>query len=258
MNIAICDDNPADARRLKEQMESIGLNSDENSYYEFFSGKELLEHYQSFDIIFLDIQMGGEFDGKETAEQIRKQDSEALLSFYTAYDYPASDIMQVHPFCYLVKEWNSEKIKEELKKILEEAKRRQAYTKVPILYYGNSYIISSREILYIDIFEKGSGIYLTEKGAERIQQMKDVLGQDIRDDMVKSSIKLGEYYEMLKEDGFAYAKKSYILNLHHIITYEREFVTMKDGTKLNVARSKRKEFEGVLGRYWRYYGRGKR
>ena len=257
MNIAICDDSHGDIEFLKEQIKYVSRDSDRIVFYEFSDGRELLEDYKSYDMIFLDIQMEGKMDGRQTAEQIRKMDSDALLSFYTAYDFPASDIVKVRPFSYLVKDRNPEKIREELETLMEEARRRQKDIDVPILFHGNSCVIPSREILYIDIFDKGCGIYLTEKGVDRVCRIQSTLGQDIQGNMVKSSKRLGEYYELLKEEGFAYAKKSYIVNLYHLIFNSKEYITIRGDTILNVARSKQKEFQEALGKFWGEYPGGK-
>ena len=67
-------------------------------FYEFLSGKELLEHYAklehytNFDIIFLDIRMEGGINGGQIAKIIHSQVPDALISFYTAYDYPSSRV----------------------------------------------------------------------------------------------------------------------------------------------------------------------
>ena len=51
----------------------------------FASGEDFLNHFtaHSYDIIFMDIFMGG-MDGVETAEQIRKSDSHVILIFLTS------------------------------------------------------------------------------------------------------------------------------------------------------------------------------
>jgi len=51
---------------------------------------------------------------------IHSQDPDALISFYTAYDYPSSRIVNVHPFSYIMKDLAEDKIKEMLRLIFKD------------------------------------------------------------------------------------------------------------------------------------------
>lgn len=98
MNIAICDDCLKDIKSLEEHILKVVAPETIRKFYEFLSGKELLEHYAklehytNFDIIFLDIRMEGGINGGQIAKIIHSQVPDALISFYTAYDYPSSRV----------------------------------------------------------------------------------------------------------------------------------------------------------------------
>lgn len=68
IRIAVCDDEKESVRQLKDMILSVGI-SDRVDCYE--SGEKLTEEEQSYDIIFLDIDMEG-MNGIETAKLLRK------------------------------------------------------------------------------------------------------------------------------------------------------------------------------------------
>ena len=120
MNIAICDDCARDIKSLEERILKVVDPETIKKFYEFHSGKDLLDHYTKFDIIFLDIRMEGGISGRQAAKMIHSQDPDALISFYTAYDYPSSRIVNVHPFSYIMKDLAEDKIKEMLRLIFKD------------------------------------------------------------------------------------------------------------------------------------------
>lgn len=256
MKIAICDDCLADRERLKRLILENAGHPEEVCFDEFSEGRTLLERYQRYDIVFLDIMIEGETEGVKTASNIRLKDENALLVFYTAYDYPASRIIGVRPFQYLVKVRETEKLQVDLLKVIREAERRKQVPYILAVYKSKQYVLKPEDILYISILDKGTAIYLTkEKASELCSFEKEEKKQG--EFFLRNSGKLNDHYMMLKAYGFVYAKKSYIINIHHIAAVIKNGVQLEDGTILNVARSKRKEFESQCSRYWRNTGENK-
>lgn len=68
--IAICDDEPAICDMVSNVIREWGPDIKISCFY---SGESLLASYESFDVIFLDIDMKG-IDGIETGRQIRERD----------------------------------------------------------------------------------------------------------------------------------------------------------------------------------------
>lgn len=163
MKIAICDDCPADRKKLKTLILESAEHPEEIYLDEFPDGKALLEQNQRYNIIFLDILISGEEEGVNTAAYIRKKDENALLVFYTAYDYPASCIVKVRPFQYLVKDKEPEELKASIEKVMAEAEKRNHVPCVLAVYKGKRYVLRPEDILYISILDKGTAVYLTEE-----------------------------------------------------------------------------------------------
>jgi DNA-binding LytR/AlgR family response regulator len=179
--------------------------------YEFLNGETLLEAYRDFGIIFLDIDMKGDLDGIQLAQMLHLRDSGVLICFYTAYDYPASRIVAVQPFRYLLKNWTEQELKSVLQLVLIEAVRRKKAVNLAVSYEGKRFMLKSSDILYISILGKGTEIYLTEeRAAAMIQQLK-ISVKKPGELVIKSAVKLEKYYAQLADLGFIYGKVSYII-----------------------------------------------
>ncbi len=250
MKIAICDDCPADRKKLKSLILESTKHPEEIDFDEFPDGKALLEQDQRYNIIFLDILIGGEKEGVRTAAYIRQRDENALLVFYTAYDYPASSIVEVRPFQYLIKDKGTEKLKAGIQKVMKEAERRKRVPDILAFDKEKQYVLKTEDILYIAIRDKGTDIYLTEEKASEIFGLEQA-PKERKEFYLRSAMKLNEHYAKLEAYGFAYGKKSYIINIHHIKAVTKDTVQLKDGTILNIARSRKKEFDSRCSRYWR-------
>ena len=61
----------------------------------------------------------------------------------------------------------------------------------------------------------------------------------------------GELYEQLKDQGFAQAHYSYIVNLGKVEGLEKGVLRLKCGIELNVSRAKKEEFTEALFEYLR-------
>lgn len=104
MKIAICDDCLEDIEYLKKLIQASKMcpaNVEFAEFAEFASGEDLLSSHSNFDAIFLDMQMEG-MDGKEIAREIRKRDSNVVLSFYSAFTENAHNVLDFRPLKYLL------------------------------------------------------------------------------------------------------------------------------------------------------------
>lgn len=85
--MALCDDIIDYNKKMESYIEKYGNeNHVEVKITSYGSGSQLLLNYQKrkFDVIFLDVSMP-EMDGFETAEEIRKSDTDVSIVFCTSY-----------------------------------------------------------------------------------------------------------------------------------------------------------------------------
>lgn len=243
MKIAICDDCLEDIARLKKLIGESESCPKHIEYYEYTSGEELLSDFQAFDGIFLDLQMKG-MDGNMTAEKIRQRDSRVLLSFYSGFEASANRILKSHPYSYLLKNSNENECSWELKKFLEELSRRKEIPRLTIKDDGRIFILDMIDVLYISIYNKGSKIWLTNTKAE------EIWGKEKTEKTLRSAERLTQYYDRLKEHGFIYGSKSYIINALNVSARLTDSVVLTNGYELNIARSKKKSFDKEFGQYY--------
>lgn len=122
ITIAICDDEKEQRNALSasaaRQMELCGIPCRTISY----SGgdkllMELNENPYLFDIIFLDIELGGA-NGVDTAKQIRKKNRDCIIIFVTGYSDYVFHGYEVGALNYILKPYKEQKIGEVLKEAL--------------------------------------------------------------------------------------------------------------------------------------------
>lgn len=235
-HIAICDDDSHDSARLMDLIRRTPLCPESLTFYEYSDGEELMEDYQKFDAIFLDIGMKN-MSGTETAQAVRRIDPFVILAFYTGIEEYASRIVPVHPFIYLNKGDSEEILFENLTLLIEEMRRKHQFLKLPVKSDGRLLLLHPSDILYVTIRRNGSELWLTREAVLRLR---------ISEGFVKSSIELSSYYEQLSKHGFIYAHRSYIVNAEHIMMRNKNSIVLENGCELNVARGRQQEFDREL------------
>lgn len=122
IRIGICDDEEKMRRSLRIPLErTLELSGQDYRILEYDSGETLLCHVKTDqpDILFLDIEMKA-LNGMETARALRKQKSEAILIFVTAFPDFVFQGYDVHAFHYILKPYREQKIAEVLTQALKE------------------------------------------------------------------------------------------------------------------------------------------
>lgn len=99
--IAICDDDKNYREKIEKVIETEGiLPKSEIRFYEYESGKELLENADILhDLVFMDMRMPG-LDGNKSVLKLREYNRAAILVFCSGYFEPTPDSINRH-FIYL-------------------------------------------------------------------------------------------------------------------------------------------------------------
>lgn len=232
--IAVCDDEVMECSKIAGKIRGI-LEEMEMSctIRQFYSGQELLQSSESFDIIFLDIIMGG-LDGMRTAQIAREKAFDKLLVFISASRDYVFDAYDVEAFQYLLKPIEDKKLKRVLQKaVLKTQERSQAF------------IIVSRDRQRKKLF------------------LDDIFYFEIRGRVINAHGTSGvcSYYEQigllereLQGKGFFRCHKSYLVNLKYVNVYNRQELILDNGERIAIARRRYEEFCREILKYMREKG----
>lgn len=230
--IAICDDEERDREILKDYLFCSGLSKEEVVFQEFSSGKDMLEQLsEETDVVFLDIRMN-EMDGRETAVKLRQLHKHIMLVFFTALTSLTYDICKVTPFRYIEKGFRKEQMLEELREVIAEMRRRKELPVLQVRCDRKKKQVRIRDIIYIER-TRGKCIVHLSQTSELYEQVHECAVMESLDELAQ---RLCLY-------GFGYPHNSYIVNIGYIRQYENQELLMENGDRLNVARSKKAEFE---------------
>ena len=213
LNIAIVDDQKADAERLRQTIAEWGPSCDaEKMNIECFAGgEELLTRFEpgAFQLVFLDICMD-RLNGIETAQRLRESDSRVLIVFVTTSEEFAFQTFPVHAFDYVIKPYSSET----LHRVLDEALR--------VLGVAESSFAIRHDRTIRDI--PASSIMAAVSRGHSSQFFLDESAP------LNSSMSFAEVEALLgNEPRFLLCNRGLIVNMEHVATVENGAFVMKNG-----------------------------
>lgn len=233
--IAVCDDEEAFAAQVKELITEWNPSVDVVC---FSSGEELLENYQSYEAVFLDIDMAG-MNGIETGKAIRKMDKDTKIVYLTAYRDYVSGAFGVHAFQYLLKPVN----KKAIWNVLEEIFR---YTKAA----GKKIILDFHTVdgaLCLPV----ESIYFFEYENRKIRIVTD-------EEQYYMADKIGNVAKRMAEFGFSMPHQSFVVNMFHVKNVKNQQIFLDNGMEIPLSQKKQKIWKQELMEYLsrRLEGRG--
>lgn len=233
--IAVCDDEEAVSAQVKELITEWNPSVDVVC---FSSGEELLENYQSYEAVFLDIDMAG-MNGIETGKAIRKMDKDTKIVYLTAYRDYVSGAFGVHAFQYLLKPVN----KKAIWNVLEEIFR---YTKA-----AEKKIILDFHTVDGSLCLPVERIYFFEYENRKIRIVTD-------EEQYYMSDKIGNVAKRMDEFGFSMPHQSFVVNMFHVKNVKNQQIFLDNGMEIPLSQKKQKIWKQELMEYLsrRLEGRG--
>lgn len=229
IKIAICDDEKYVVDELIGEVQSfLELQNYKYSISSFCDGESLVyqifEKNNTFDIIFLDIQMKN-LNGIQTAKKIRNLDQRCSIVFVTALKDYVFDAFEVEATNYLVKPIDKTKLINILDNFLK--KKQNSEKQFLIISKSNEVRkVDFDDIIYCEVCNHRVFIY--EKTTFH-----------------EYNFKISELGKQLPNYFFK-CHRSYIINLKFVERFYDGFVFLPTGEKVPVASRRQKEFLRAL------------
>ncbi len=224
MKIAICDDEKIFLDSLEEKIYGI-LSKLDCEVIPFGSAEALLSSAMDYDLIFLDIEMGG-MDGMRAAKQIREMDFETPIVFLTSHTEMAIEGYEVNAFRFLKKPVEEEKLRQTLQDI---QLMKASHKGVMIKAGGEEIVVIPSEVLFLESDNNNVRI-ITSSGS------------------ITTRLKLSEAIEIFNRinDTIRKVHRCSAVNLDHVARLRDREAVLDDGSVIAVSRSCFADFKNAL------------
>lgn len=212
ITIGICDDNLKLQKKYQSMVsEAAQKHGIEIEVILFQDGSEVIEHMKlhenPFDILFLDILMN-DVNGLETAEELRKLRSRALIIFLTSSEEYIFDTMNIKAHAYLMKDQlTNEKLEEVLLSAIQgvEEREKDIYR---LEKNDNTYQFAIQDICFIK----------TYKGFCYIHHWDGIILENDNQKIL----------DIIKGKDFFQVDAQYFVNLRYLQKIEKKQVVLSD------------------------------
>lgn len=222
LDVAIIEDDDRDLLMLKSALTRYERESGEEFRITIFGNAEkfLTGYKPVYDIVFMDIELGGIMDGISAAKRLRIYDEDVALMFVTNMAQYAIKGYEVSALDYFVKPVSYYDLKMRLDRIRRTRRTKGVMLNVAI--GGGTKRISSSDVFYIEVINHTLH-YHTKSGVLT----------------ARGSIK--EVEKLLEPEGFARCSVSYLVNLSYCNEIRGGSISV-GGDELRITRGKHKEF----------------
>lgn len=230
---AVCDDQPVWGKAVANILQAYARVPLQVTVFQ--SGEQLLACKETFEIIFLDVDLAAQsgISGIETARELRKWNRKAKIIYLTNYADYSMEALAVHAFAYLIKNNDMERVKREIHGQLDE-----------VFEYLN---IERQEVLE----------FMTAQGLTRVK-VSDIFCFEYQERRVKMTAQNGEFMlkkrisdvaqEMQRYD-FSAPHKSFVVNLYHVKAVRGTEVVLSNGNRIPLSQKKAAVFRKTLNAY---------
>lgn len=238
INVLVCDDEKGFLEIIKKEINSIAhkLNDEIDAYF-FSNGiktlKFILDNKESVDILFLDIDMP-DVTGLKIAEKIRRTNNEIIIIFVSAHEQYVFESLEYNPYRYIRKN----KINEEFEKAFMDAYNKildELTESIIIKTDDGEYRAKLSDIMYFEMNLRHIYFYMKD-GSE-----KKIAGR----------VTIKELERKLDSEDFIKIHSGCIVNVKYIQEYSGHDITLDNGTKLIVSRTRLAEIKRIISEYWR-------
>lgn len=226
MKVAICDERES-CCELRNLIRRQKYDCEVKCFY---TGKQLLEAREHFDILILDIRME-EMSGIEVARALRIKQDNTVLIFVTALKEYVSEAFDVAAFHYLLKPVPTEKFCKVFEDACREVERLEGLKGEQLFFQtrSRSFTVQKKEILYVESRKRKVDIHTLGECFTvyaTMRHMEEQLG--------------GDFYR---------CHRGYLVNMAYVKAYETDVIHLKNGEAVYMARDKYSEFAKAYMRF---------
>lgn len=222
MKIAICEDESVFAQELATHIQTFFKSKNIDPSIAFFSDEEvvrkLCQDAGAFDIIFMDINLGGQQDGVEISRKLRAHAPQVPIIFITSLENRAIDGYDVDAFSFIVKKKYEEKLPLVLEKLWKQLYEAKTLT---VTEKNEVHVLSMKEILWIESEGRTSLVHTVNATYTDIRSIQNMA-------------------VVLTDTDFIECFKSIFVNVEKIKSVNADTITLINDHKLPVSRRSRK------------------
>lgn len=234
IRVAICDDDEYIVKRIEYFVSQYGSEKDTIFHTsKFYSGNELINSTEQFDLIFLDVEMNN-IDGISAAQKIRRNDMDTPIVFVTNYPNYSMQAHKVHSFDFVSKPFEYDDICRVLTDFMRLGEKR-CNAVIELTCYDNNKIIQPvDDIVYVMITNKRE-LYMYTNGQKEAIILKD---------------NLSGIFSKLDKRQFFIPHRSYIINFKYVRTIKNYYdIVMSNGDIVPLSQRKCEEFRKQQHKY---------
>ena len=217
ISIAVVDDRRIDSEKIQRAIHkwfSENSNHTLKNITCFTNGESILKDFMpgKFQIVFMDIIMN-DINGIETSKKLRERDTQLIIIFMTTSSEYAFDAFTLHPFDYIMKPFDTERMNH----VLSDAVR---FIETPEPYITVRVSRSRYDIMIRDI----SSVLANDHTVELVMTDGNCL---------LCSMSFHEFKDMLMSDSrFLECNRGVIINMDCVLSLSKDknMITMNDGS----------------------------
>lgn len=232
IGIGICDDSVEFTEEMYRMIQRYGKERRlECSIKLYNSAEELLkalEEKESFELLFLDIEMTG-MDGITLGKKLRELACRILIVYVSGYEKYLRQLFEVEPFRFCSKPVREQELFEVLDKAVERIRSRHRET-FRFQYGKNVVNLLCEDIIFLE--SSGRKVIVHTSGGS--YEYYD---------------KLDHAQERLEGRRFVRIHKAYLINMDYLEAFQYDKVALRDGTILNISEKHRARVREL---FWDY------
>lgn len=232
--IYICDDEVLWLSRAKELISLHYKDCGEIQISCYNDPKKLLmalnDNNGQADILILDIDMPG-MSGFETARMIREAYPDILLLFYTVHEQYVFESFQFQPFRYIRKSHAERELPLALS-AADEVLAKRTSKSVILKTKEESCLVETKDIMWFETDRRRCDVHLCD-------------GR-----LLNVGLTIKAMTELVNSPEFVMIHSGAAVNAGYITHYSGLEITLQDGTRLMVSRSRKNEVRQAVMKYW--------